>query len=109
MINLYKVRPSIFDNSRSFANGVRVANGNFYGYFTHVSSYSLFLFTALEAFINAMILPTMSIGKFKIKRQNCLTKTRFNKILLLLKRLRRLYLTSERQILSCNTDTSIIK
>lgn len=57
MRQLRDARPEVFTNSAQFGHGIRAVNGNFYQYFALASSYSLFLFTALEAFINKMIPP----------------------------------------------------
>lgn len=48
-------RDKVFENSKTFEENLTTVNGDFYWYFSLASSYAIFLFTALEAFVNKSI------------------------------------------------------
>jgi hypothetical protein len=54
---LKKYREKVFENARSFEENFVGVNGDFYWYFSMASSYAIFLFAALEAFVNKSIPP----------------------------------------------------
>jgi hypothetical protein len=54
---LKKYREKVFENARTFEENFVGVNGDFYWYFSLASSYAIFLFAALEAFVNKSIRP----------------------------------------------------
>ena len=48
-------REKVFENTTMFASHVSATTGDFYWYFSLASSYAIFLYTSIEAFINKMI------------------------------------------------------
>lgn len=62
-------RDKVFDNVKTFEENLEGVNGDFYWYFSLASSYAIFLFSAVEAFVNMFIPPDFKYEKkFKNKR-----------------------------------------
>lgn len=49
------LKDKVFENTKTFAENTKGVNGDFYWYFSLASSYAIFLFSAVEAFVNMSI------------------------------------------------------